>query len=298
MQKNDGIPYHQVCAILPYDYILVKTYGYVVKPLLAPQSLLKGLAFEEKFEAEASACWVLDFFIRGPPPIAIEYLTKQAKGKIYEKLVKLEDVRRSMDCRAVIITNFTPKPDAAKLCSASGISLVLETDIEGLTLALGGALPEEVNQRIFLHFLKSRDRQHVRKCREDLRAALDEECLTLKEVVSRLKWTYSEKDIAGQVRRLLRSGEITILARNRRGEGIYGAPDRSYRFRADLSGRCRKEAVRSAALALVSKSHNGVESGEIATALNITLDAARICLRDLAKQSKILKKGNAWHTKK
>lgn len=203
-----------------------------------------------------------------------------------------------MDCRAVIITNFPLTPDIAELCTASGISLVLETDIEGASLALGGASPEETNKRIALHFLKSRDRRRGRECRDDLLSALSEECLTLKEASSRLKRGYSEEDIAGQARCLLKSRTIKLVARNRRGEGIYGLPVKTYGLRPDLSERCRKEAVRSAVLVLASNSKDGVKPCELANALKIDLCAARICLRDLVKQSKLFRKGNAWHIKK
>jgi hypothetical protein len=69
-----------------------------VQRLLDPKRLFGGLEFEEKYRFTASADWVLDCFLPGPPPVAVELLTRRGRGLFFEKVVKLQDVRRSMDC--------------------------------------------------------------------------------------------------------------------------------------------------------------------------------------------------------
>jgi len=262
--------------------------------LLDPKRLFQGLEFEERFRFTASDEWVLDCLIPGPPPVAVELLSRRSGGHFYEKVVKLQDLRRAMDCRTVIITGFAPSQGQIRLCTAAGISIVLARDAEGVRLALGGTSCEEANRRAILHILKSHDRVRSAKCREGLLAAFRDDWLTLGEAKSRLRWSYSEEDVAAQVRSLLASGKIALLARSRDGSGIYGVRGRSYAPRDDLSERCRKEASRQAVKEVLAKHTGGMTSSEVAEACRMPVERARICLRDLSKRSKVAKEGTLW----
>ncbi len=261
--------------------------------MLDPKRLFGGLKFEENYRLTASADWVLDCFLPGPPPVAVELLKRRGRGLFFEKVVKLQDVRRSIDCRTVIVAGYAPSPEQVRVCTAAGISVALGGDLEGIRQALRGAPCEEVNGRPALQILKRRNRARSARCRGELLAAFGEEWMTLDEAKSRLRWSFSGEEVVAQVRSLLASGEVALLARTRDGDGVYGLIGRAYAPRADLSDRCRKGASRRAVLeALVGRP--GLTSAEVAEACGMPAEQARVSLRDLARMSKVVKDGTVW----
>ncbi len=261
--------------------------------MLDPKRLFGGLEFEEKYRFTASADWVLDCFLPGPPPVAVELLTRRGRGLFFEKVVKLQDVRRSMDCRAVIVAGYAPSPEQIRICTAAGISVALGGDPEGVSKALRGTPSEEVNGRSTLRILKRRDSARSARCRGELLDAFGREWMTLDEAKSRLRWNFSEEEVAAQVRSLLASGEAALLARTRGGAGVYGLIGRAYAPRGDLSDRCRKGASRRAVLEALA-GRRGLTSAEVAEACGMSADRARVSLRDLARMSKVAKDGAVW----
>jgi len=261
--------------------------------LLDPKRLFGGLEFKENYPLIASADWVLDCFLPGPPPVAVELLTRRGGGPFFEKVVKLQDIRRSMDCRTVIVAGYAPSPEQIRICTAAGISVALGGDKDGISEALRGAPCEEVNRRSALQIPKRRDRARSARCRGELLAAFGGEWMTLDEAKSLLRWRFSEDEVAAQVRSLLASGEISLLARTRYGDGVYGLRGRAYAPRADLSYRCRKDASRRAVLDALAGG-KGLTPAEVAAACGMSADRTRISLRDLARMSKVVKCGAVW----
>jgi hypothetical protein len=261
--------------------------------LLDPKRLFGGLEFEENHQVTASADWVLDCFLPGPPPVAVELLARRGRGVFFEKVVKLQDVRRSMDCRTVIVAGYAPSPEQIRVCTAAGISVALGCDPEGISKALRGAPCEEVNGRSALRILNRRNRARSARCRGELLSAFGGEWMTLDEAKSRLRWSFSEDEVAAQVRSLLASGEVALLARTKGGDGVYGLMGRAYAPRADLSDRCRKGASRRAVLEALA-GRPGLTSAEVAEACGMSAEQARVSLRDLARISKVAKDGAVW----
>jgi len=261
--------------------------------LLDPKRLLRGLDFEENCRHTASADWGVDCFLLGPRPVAVELLARRGRGLFFEKVVKLQDIRRSMDCRTVIVAGYAPSPEQIRICTAAGISVALGGDPEGVSQALRGTPCEEVNGRAALRILKRRDRARSARCRGELLAAFGGEWMTLDEAKSRLRWSFSGEEVAAQVRSLLASGEVALLARTRDGDGVYGLIGRAYAPRADLSDRCRKVASRRAVLEALA-GRPGLTSAEVAEACGMSIEQARVSLRDLARMSKVAKDGAVW----
>lgn len=261
--------------------------------MLDPKRLFEGLEFEENCRLTASAEWVLDCLLPGPPPVAVELLARRGRGLFFEKVVKLQDIRRSMDCRTVIVAGYALSPEQIRICTAAGISVALGGDPEGVSQALRGTPCEEVNGRSALRILKRRNRARSARCRGELLAAFGVEWMTLDEAKSRLRWSFSEVEVAAQVRSLLASGEVALLARTRDGEGVYGLMGRAYAPREDLSERCRKGAFRQAVIDALA-GRTGLTSAEVAEACGMSADRARVSLRDLARMSKVAKDGAFW----
>ncbi len=262
--------------------------------MLDPRRLFAGSDYEEGFRFTASADWVLDYYLPGPPPVAVDLLLRRGRGLFFEKVVKLQDLRRFMDCRTVIVAGYPPSPDQIRICGASGISIALITDQEGIGHALSGTPCEEVNRRTELQILKRQNRARSEKCRGELLAAFRQECMTMGEAKAKLRWSYSEGEVASQLRALLSSGDIKMLARAKDGGGIYGICGTKCGLRADLSDRCRKEATRRAVTEALAGRPSGMTAVEVAEACGIPVIQSRICLRDLAKASTVSKEGAVW----
>ncbi|MEM1573308.1 MAG: winged helix-turn-helix domain-containing protein [Candidatus Methanomethylicaceae archaeon] len=230
--------------------------------------------------------WLVDYYYEGPPPIVIEYLNR--KKEFYEKFVKLLDIKKVKDARVV----FFAKKNAIDLkfieiSTSFGIYMTINEDL--LIKAINGEDLFEINSVIIKNF---RNREVLKNCKNEILELLNNECLTLNEIIERLSFKYEKNTIKNQVRNLLLHGKILKLCRLNTGEVIYGLPGKIYKIRDNLSKESKKKYIRKLILNLIkSKPMNYLEIMEI---LGLSKNLITSTLRELRKKGMIKKEGDKW----
>lgn len=239
--------------------------------------------------------WVVDYYLPGPPPVVAERLKTLRKDAFYHRLVKLSDLKRALDARALLIA---PRRaiglGEVRLATSFGVCVVLEGDSEGARLAAGGAGVGEVNSRAADQIVKAGSRKMASECRAALVSLLGERWLTASEVLGELGRSYDPRTVMSQLRRLARSGEIRTLGRTRRGEGVYGLPGRIYPLRGDLSKETKIRHLEESALRMLKSSDAPIASSVISERLNASKHEVRSVLGMLSKRGLAERGEGGW----
>ncbi len=243
----------------------------------------------------ATCTWQVAFYSAGPPPVVADLLTSARRGAFYGELVKLYDIRKVLDARAVIVSaRRLLGVDEVRLATSFGIYVVLDGDAESLAMASGGAEVGEVNSRFVSSVLPKRSRRMASGCRNAILALLKEKWLTPEELVSELQLSYGEKTVVNQLRSLARIGKSHLLGRTVLGEGVYGMPGKLYPVRIDLSKSSKLKYLKSAVVQVLESCGRPVSSAEISEMLNVSKHQIRSVLRKLANEHKTAKTSEGW----
>ncbi|MEM2128451.1 MAG: hypothetical protein QXM93_02510 [Candidatus Methanomethyliaceae archaeon] len=244
----------------------------------------------------ASRNWLVDYYSPGPPPIAVEILKN--KSKFYEKIVKLLDIRKTIDARAIMVAaRDTIDQDSINLALNFGIYLVIKGDEKGLRTALSGGDLVEVNNSTRALLLNVRNRNLARECRGEILELLGKECLTLKEIVSRLRLRFGERTVYAQLRLLRSRGDVISVCRLEDGKAVFGLPGAMYPLREDLSKSSRPTYTKNLILNFLKQ--RGVPSTylEIMSRLGLKRNVVTSALRDLKRKGRVIKTQEGWTLK-
>lgn len=260
---------------------------------------LQRLAGDWDCRIAGSRDWALTFFSKGPPPVALSYLHKKKERLFFEELVKLSDVKRVWDARAILVAAPAAiKSDEIQLATSSGVYAILDGDVAGLGGALGGGEVSEVNRATQASLIRKKSRSSSRDCRSLLLDLLSKRWMTLKELEEQLQWRFDKRTVRAQVRRLQREGRLCILGRTRLGEGLLGTPKGSYQVRPDLSAPTLGLFLSQEVTRIVGDAGRPVGYREVAERLGIKAHVATAVLRGLAADGTIAKSGPGWEIKK
>ncbi|MCX8181862.1 MAG: hypothetical protein N3D12_01960 [Candidatus Methanomethyliaceae archaeon] len=251
---------------------------------------------EKNVVVSGSKNWLLDYYSPGPPPIAVEFLKK--KTKFYEKLVKLLDIRKTRDARSIMIaTRGTIDQDSINLALNFGIYLVMKGDDQNLRTALSGGDLVEVNNSTRSLLMNMRNRKLARECRGEILDILSKECLTLKEITSRLRLRFGERTAYAQLRSLRSRGNIISICRLEDGTAVFGLPGCVYPMREDFSKSSRAAYTKSLILNFLKQ--RGVTSTyiEIMSHLGLRRNVVTSALRDLRRKGLVIKTQEGWTLK-
>lgn len=238
--------------------------------------------------------WKVDFYCKGPPPVAIVEL-KKAKIDPFGELLKLMDIKASFDARSVLISPKV-KIDTAliDLATKYGIYVVLDDDQKSLGKALSGSDVSEVNSAVRESIVKSNCRYLIKECRAEIEALLENNALTYKEIFSDLKYKYNNKIIYNQIRYLLSKKKIILLGRTSLGDGIYGHPGKIYPIRADMSKPSKTNYLTKNILSMLDTASAPISTEEMATRLQCSRHVVRAIIRNLSRENHVLKEGEGW----
>jgi len=255
-----------------------------------------GIPGERNVVVPGSKNWLLDYYSPGPPPIAVEFLNK--KTKFYEKLVKLLDVRKTMDARAIMLAaRGTVDQDAVNLALNFGIYLVINGDDQGLKAALSGGDLAEVNNSTRAMLLNMRNRRLASECRREILELLSKECLTIREVASRLRLRFSERTVYSQLRSLHSRGEVISMCRLEDGTAVFGLPGAIYPVREDLSRSSRASYIKNLILNFLKEKGRPATYLEMMSHLGLRRNIVTSALRDLKRKGEVTKTLDGWTLK-
>jgi len=242
----------------------------------------------------ASREWIVDQFIQGPPPIAVELLSQKGTGRFYEKLVKLLDVQKSLDARVVLVVSVAAVgPDEVRLASNFGIYVVAEGDENSLRTALSGG-DLEINREVMERLVARKSKKLADGCRKALLDLMQKRWFTTPELYEQLRWRYKPKTIDAQLLTLRRQRAIAVLARTLRGEGIYGIKGKTYLVREDLSHPSRISYIRGAVVEVMKEKDHPMSYDQITNALGVKKHEVTAVLRELARKGKVTKTDVGW----
>ncbi|MGC8935901.1 MAG: hypothetical protein ACP5KV_00850 [Candidatus Methanomethylicaceae archaeon] len=237
--------------------------------------------------------WLVDFYSPGPPPIVVEFLNK--RNKFYEKIVKLLDLQKTKDARAIMVaTRASIDQDCINLAMNFGIYLVLNGEEHSLKIALSGGDLVEVNNSTRTILLKMRNRNLAKECRNEILDLLSRECLTYKEIAARLNLRFGEKTVYAQLRSLRSKGNVVTLCRREDGTAIFGLPAVTYPVRDDLSRPSRALYIKNLILGLLKKRDKPITYLEIMSLLGLQRNIVTSALRDLRRRGLVSKTQDGW----
>jgi hypothetical protein len=260
--------------------------------------VMQRLGGEWEYQITGSRAWILSFFSQGPPPIAVVYLHKKRERLFFEELVKLSDIRRVWDARAVLVA--TPraiKPDEIQLATNSGIYAVLDGDVANLQVALGGGEISEVNRATQVRLLGKKSRSASQECRSLMLDLLSKKWMTIRELEEQLQWRFDGRTVRAQVRRLQRMGKLCVRGRTNHGEGLIGTPSGRYQARPDLSVPTMGFFLSQEIAQLIERGAKPMNYREISEKLGIKAHVTTAVLRGLAGDGVVEKSGAGWKIK-
>uniref|UniRef100_A0A7C3F1U0 Uncharacterized protein n=1 Tax=Candidatus Methanomethylicus mesodigestus TaxID=1867258 RepID=A0A7C3F1U0_9CREN len=238
--------------------------------------------------------WQVDFYHKGPPPIAIAEL-KKTKSDPFRELLKLIDIKASYDARCIMISaKERVDEDLLSLATKYGIYVALEGDQQSLAKALSGGDVPEVNSAARESIIQINCRKLSKECRSGIEALLQNNALTYKEILSELKYKYDKKIIYNQLRYLLTKNKIILLGRTSLGEGIYGYPRKAYPIRIDMSKASKANYLSEKVLSLLDAASAPISTEDMAVRLQCSRHMVRAIIRNLSKENQVLKKGGGW----
>ncbi|MEJ5292929.1 MAG: hypothetical protein WHS82_04945 [Candidatus Methanosuratincola sp.] len=243
----------------------------------------------------ATLPWQVAFYSAGPPPVVADLLTSARRGAFYMELVKLSDIRKTLDARTILVSARRRLGiEEVRLATSFGVCVVRDDDSEGLRMASGGADVGEVNSRFVASVMRNRSRRVASECRGVILALLKEKWLTPGELVSELQLSFDAKTVVNQLRSLARCGTIHLLGRTVSGEGLYGLPGIQYPVRADLSKTSKLKYLRGAVTQVLASCDRPVSSAEISEILNVSKHQIRSLLKKLANERKTTRTSDGW----
>ncbi|MBC7113448.1 MAG: hypothetical protein H5T34_05480 [Candidatus Methanomethyliales bacterium] len=255
-----------------------------------------GIPGARNVVVSGSKNWLLDYYSPGPPPIAVEFLNK--KTKFYEKLVKLLDIRKTMDARAIMLAaRGTIDRDAVNLALNFGIYLVMKGDDQGLKAALGGGDLTEVNNSTRAILLNMKNRKLASECRSEILDLLSRECLTIREIISRLRLRFGERTVYSQLRSLRTRGDVISVCRLEDGTAVFGLPGIIYPVREDLSRSSRAAYIKNLILNFLKEKGRPITYLEIMSHFSLKRSIVTSALRDLKRKGKVIKTQGGWTLK-
>jgi len=257
--------------------------------------LLSELRGKPNAVVSGSRRWLLDIYSPGPPPLAVEFLSRRNKRKFPEKLLKLLDLKKSRDARAVlVVAPGAVGSEDVQLASSFGIYLVIDGDQTSLKSAIKGGDVTEVNVTSRERLLKTKSRGASLECREAIMELLETGWLTYEELAEQLRWRFDPATVYAQLRALQSRGKVKVLSRTRRGEGVFGLPDKVYPIRADLSGHSKISYLAETISRLLEGKDRPVGYQEMANSLGVRRHVVTSVLRGLAKSGSIQKVEGGW----
>lgn len=249
-------------------------------------SWMEIFPWKKRAKASGTIEWLVDYYYEGPPPMVIDFLNR--KKEFFEKFVKLLDIKRTKDARAIIFAKKSAL-DLKFIEISTSFGIYITTDEDLLIKAINGEDVFEVNSIVIKNF---RSREVLKNCRSEILELLNNECLTLNEITERLSFKYERNTIKNQVRNLLSRGKILKLCRLNTGEVVYGLPGKIYRIRENLSKESKKKYIRKLILNLIkSRPMNYLE---IVETLGLSKNLVTSALRELKKKGMIRKEGEKW----
>jgi hypothetical protein len=256
-------------------------------------SKLKG---QRNARVAVSREWIVDFFSQGPPPLVVEFLRRGEKTRFYEKLAKLLDIQKSYDSRSVLVVSAgAVDPEEIRLASHFEIYVVAEDDEDSFRTAISGG-DLEINRVIIEKIVSHKSRKFSEDCRAAILELLNKKWLTTQELREQLRWRYNQKTVNSQIRTLQRKGEILVLGRTTRGEGIFGISGRIYSVRDDLSSPTKTAHLSRAVVDLLRSEEHPMPYDWIANSLGVKKHEITAVLRELAKEKVVKKERNGWVT--
>jgi predicted DNA-binding transcriptional regulator len=260
---------------------------------------LQKLAGTWECQVTATRAWALTFFSNGPPPIALA-LMKGQKGKaFFEELVKLSDIKRVLDARAILVA--PPgyiDSDGIQLATNSGVYVVFDGDSKNLEEALRGAEVPEVNELSREGLSSKKNRSVSSECRTLELDLISKRWMTRREVEEQLQWRFESRTVRTQIRSLQRQGKICLCGRTNTGEGLLGTPGGRYRVRPDLSPPTVRALLSREIADLLRTETRALAYQEIAERLGVKAHITTAALRGLAKRGVVERKGGGWALKK
>lgn len=252
-----------------------------------------GISGKRNAVVAGSRNWLVDFYSPGPPPIVVEFLNK--RNRFYEKIVKLLDLQKTKDARAIMVaTRGSIDQDCVNLAINFGIYLVLKGEENALKTALSGGDLVEVNNSTRTILLSMKSRKLARECRDEILELLSRECLTYKEIAARLNLRFGEKTVYAQLRSLRSKGNIITLCRKEDGTAIFGLTAVAYPVRDDLSRPSRAIYIKNLILGLLKKRGKPTTYIEIMSLLGLRRNIVTSALRDLRRQGLVSKTPEGW----
>jgi Mn-dependent DtxR family transcriptional regulator len=239
--------------------------------------------------------WILDFYFPGPPPLVVEFLSRRNKRKFPEKLLKLLDLRKSKDARAILV--FAPGAlgfEDVQLALSFGIYSVMDGDQTSLKNAIKGLDVAEVNGALRERLLKTKSRGASLECREAILELLEKGWLTYKELAESLRWRFDPATVYAQLRTLQSKGAVKVLSRTRRGEGMFGLPNRVYPLRGDLSNPSKISYLTETINRFLEDKNRPVSYQEMANSLGVRRHIITSILGGLAKKGSVRKVEGGW----
>jgi len=237
--------------------------------------------------------WLVDYYSPGPPPIAVEFLDK--KTKFYEKIVKLLDIRKTKDARAIMVAaKGTIDHDSINLATNFGIYIVMKGDDQGLRAAMSGGDLFDINNSTRNLLLSLRNKKIARECRAEILEILSKECLTHKEIVARLKLRFGERTVSTQLRSLRSKGEVVPLCRLEDGAAVFGLPGATYPVREGLSKSSRSVFIRRLILNFLKQKGRPSTYLEMMNYFGLKRNLVTSALRELKRRGEVTKTSEGW----
>lgn len=243
----------------------------------------------------ASKNWTIDFFSRGPPPVAVDCLSRRNRTLFYEKLVKLLDIRKYTDARAILVVDpGSIGPEEVQLASSFEIFVVLDTDASSLRAASEGGELGEINGKALASILSGRSSKVARECRSAILELLEKNWFTQSELEEQLRWRFSPRTVGSQIKTLERTGHILSLGRTVRGESLFGLPGRLYPLRGDLSNSSRRGCLSKNIKAILEDCERPMTYDEIVARVGAGKHTVTALLRELRRQGFVRKSEEGW----
>jgi predicted ArsR family transcriptional regulator len=257
--------------------------------------LLSELRGKPNTIVTGSRRWLLDFYSPGPPPLVVEFLSRKNRHKFSEKLLKLLDLKKSRDARGVlVVAPGAVSSDDVQLASSFVIYLVIDGDQTSLKSAIKGGDVAEVNGASRERLLKIKSKGASLECREAIIELLEKGWLTYKELAESLRWRFDPATVYAQLRALQSKSAVKVLSRTRRGEGVFGLPDKFYSVRSDLSSLSKVSYLAETISRILKGKDRPVSYQEMANLLGVRRHVVTSVLRGLAKKGSVRKVEGGW----
>lgn len=254
---------------------------------------IAGLHGEKNVVVLGSKKWLLDYYFKGPPPIAVELLTK--RNKFFEKIVKLLDILKSKDARTIIVASRgTIDQDYLNIATNFRIYVVMKGDERNLKAAISGDDLLEVNNVTRDYIMKIRNRRLAKECRAEILDVLGKDCLTYKELTRRLKLRFNERTVYAQLRSLRLKQIVIALCRRESGEAVFGLPGVVYPLREDLSKTSRAAYIKKLVLNILRSEGRPISYLDIMKDLGLKRSVVTSALRDLKRKGEVARTADGW----